>query len=245
MKELGHKDRAAAVLEVIAGDDDEAVAARWDVPVAELRIARDRFTAAGRDAVEVLADAASPNPSLDTIRRTAQLAFPTHLFHGVRSAVSFFCAQFHGKNDVVHLYHMGLDDVTLVDIDSAKLAHMAAIYPPTWRAVEQDAFAFAHEQRAANQSWDLVVCDPYSSLAPEVVTTHVAGFVGISSDWVVLLFSQAILDTHGLGANNHDAIADFVSDHAGTPVECVEVVRRSGHAGGIYWVVLRRTGLAG
>lgn len=92
--------------------------------------------------------------------------YPTELLVGCESALVLFGAAFLGINDAIHVAAAGIADVTVVDVDAARLATMRSLYPAGWEFVESDAFDFAGRQSAAHARYDLVSADPWTDLMP-------------------------------------------------------------------------------
>lgn len=96
--------------------------------------------------------------------------YPAEMLAGRESGLLLFGAAFLGINDAVHFFNARISDVTVVDIDKARLDTMRALYPATWKFVEADAFAFAEKQRAAGTEYDVVSADPFTDLMPRLRT---------------------------------------------------------------------------
>jgi len=103
-----------------------------------------------------------PHPSREEVwqSRSAHAAFPIPLAEGARTAISFFSAQFFGRNDVVFLDHLGVAEMVLVDIDAAKLRAMARMYPAVVQTFPEDAFVVARRLGRRQRRFDVVICDP-------------------------------------------------------------------------------------
>lgn len=226
-----------AVERVIRGEGAQQVAATLGAPLELVEKWHKQFCSAGKNHLRYTSDP-DEVPNLDALRLSAQKAFPTRLLHGCNSAASFFCAQFYGKNDVVHLYEMGVPRVTLVDLDAGKLGVMRDLYPADWELIVGDAFDAARQFTSAGRKFDLVVCDPYSTLAGTVAFDHFGLFHSIASKFLLLLYSQEMFDDLQIEPQA-EALSNAVARRTGLAATAIDVVKRSSHAGGIYWAVFR------
>jgi len=198
---------------------------------------QDTYAKAGRNALRYTGDDGEL-PKLTDLERNAQRAFPIRLMHECDSVASFFCAQFYGRNDVVHVYKAGVPNVTLVDLDESKLEYMREIYPDNWEIVLEDAFAAAEHFAKEGRKFDAVICDPYSNLAPVVALEQLDNFLKITSKYFLFFCTNDILKTLGTDANV-DEFAMKYSEHLGKTVQVKDLIFRSSHAGGVYWCVVK------
>jgi hypothetical protein len=234
---VGARRKAALVEEVLRGEAAPAVAARAGIDAALLAEWIEAYRDAGRSALRYRLDE-DEAPTLDLLAISAQRAFPLRLLHGCQSVLSFFCAQFYGKNDIIHVYNAGVPEVTLVDLDEAKLAVMKSLYPAGWNTRVGDAFSVAEELRSAGRRFDVVICDPYTQMAKTVAWDHLALFRALARKYWFVLYTQEMFDELGVAPGSPD-LAARLAQKAGCPVEIEGVYRRSSHKGGIYWCVIR------
>jgi hypothetical protein len=239
---VGARRKAALVEEVLRGEPVAAVAARAGVEGALIDEWVQAYRDAGRGALRHRLDE-DEAPTLDLLALNAQRAFPLRLLHGCDSVLAFFCAQFYGKNDIIHVYNAGVPEVTLVDLDEAKLGVMKALYPATWTMRVGDAFAVAEEYRAQGRRFDAVICDPYTQMAKTVAWDHLRLFHAVARKYWFVLYTQQMFDELGIEPGSPH-LAARLADKAGGPVDIQGVYRRSSHKGGIYWCVFRAQGTA-
>lgn len=197
------------------------------------------FVSAGKNNLRFTCD---PNevPTLEALHLSAQKSFPTRLLNDCHSAASFFCAHFYGKNDTVHLWAMGVPDVVMVDINVAKLEAMRKMYPPEWEVVAGDAFAAARAFQAAGRTFDVVVCDTNTGMGPRVAFDEFNVFHSLCRKHLILMYNPTMFATLGVPPEAAP-LSDALSQRLGREVLATDVIRRSSHAGGIYWCVFQAT----
>ena len=226
-----------AIYRVVAGEDVAEVASSLQIEERLVAKWHQTFVRAGTRAIKFTFDEGE-TPTIDDLRLHGQRAFPVALSHECANAICFFCAQFYGKNDVIHLSTAGMEDVTLVDLDDAKLAIMKSIYPQGWTYRIGDAYAVAAELNQENTRFDLVVCDPYSSAAPTVLFDKFEDFFGIAEKYFVTLVSQPMLSKRSIVADA-GALGDHLCEIHGRDIRVLDLIKRSSHEGGIFWAVLQ------
>jgi hypothetical protein len=122
--------------------------------------------------------------TLDELRARSG-PYPKELLPGCETALVLFGAAFLGANDAIHLADAGIAAVTVVDIDGDRLERMRALYPPTWRFVAADAFAFSATEREAGARYDLLSIDPFTGLMPRC-REHLPVFLELARRALVL-----------------------------------------------------------
>ncbi len=156
--------------------------------------------------------------------------------HG--TAACFYCAAFYGIYEVAKLHQAGIRRITLIDIDRLRIEHMKGVYPGCLEIVEGDAIATAEHWLANGRRFDIVTCDPWSSLQPNMVTDLFATFrnlatrlyiAGVNGDMVRELASDLSVS----------AMSKSLAKRHGYPVKVFDVMMRNpeGYAGGAFWVV--------
>lgn len=161
--------------------------------------------------------------TLDHIRAGADPTFPTGRLEGLDDALLLFAGGFRGRNDGIHVADAGLT-ATCVDVRPDGLFEMSAVYPEGWAFVESDAFLFAAAAITADLSYDVVVVDSPTGLfdrCAELVDT-----------WARLARRLIVLGS-----------GETTSVTAPPGWRIVEVTRRSGFRGGVYWTVLEAVSL--
>lgn len=231
------KEKLDAIYRVVAGEDVASVADSLGIDESLIAKWHQTFIRAGTRAIKFTFDEGEV-PTIDDLRLHGQRAFPVALSHECANAVCFFCAQFYGKNDVIHLATAGMEDVTLVDLDTNKLSIMENIYPQQWTYRVGDAYAVAAEMNSQGERFDLVVCDPYSSAAPTVLFDKFSDFFGIAAKYFVTLVSQPMLSQRSLEADA-GALGEHLSEVHDRKIQVADLIKRSSHEGGIYWAVLQ------
>lgn len=223
--------KVAAVERVLGG-------ARCEDAAHEIGVGPDRlerwvraYVAAGKEGVRYTADPGEV-PSLRGVLGAVQSGFPSYIVGQAQSAAAFFCAEFYGRTDVVHLYRLGLRAVHLIDIDAAKLAAMAGMYPPSWTITTGDAFKVVQDMQNAGQVFDLVTSDAYA--ADTVAFEWFDTFAAIARQHLVLNFRQRMFDALAISPEASELSAAMTT-HRGAATRCVDVARRSTHDGGMYW----------
>lgn len=88
--------------------------------------------------------------------------FPVDVLEGASSGLILFAAAFLGVNDAIHFALAGVRDVTLIDVDGARLDEMVGLYrDPSWYFLERDAWEFASDAHEKGLAWDVVVVDTF------------------------------------------------------------------------------------
>lgn len=236
---LGTKLEAVGLL--LGGQSAEAVSKQMNIPTDLLEKWRKLFESAGKSALRYSADPGEL-PTLRDVVNNAQKAFPTRLLHGCERVASFFCAQFFGKNDMVHVYLAGVPSVTVVDLDRERCSVMEDIYPKDWKFVIADAFEQASKFFGEGTKFDMVTCDPFSSMASTVAWEKFDLFAGIARKYVIFLYTNDMLLELGVDVSGTIDIRDMsrrLSAKLGKDVNVVEVSKRSSHQGGIYWTGIK------
>lgn len=98
-------------------------------------------------------------PSLVDIQMRARI-YPSYLLPCGGTALSLFCAGYHGWNDTIHFQRQHMT-TTCVDTDKDKLWEMATVYPAGWEFVVEDAWKFADYSAEDGRMWDVVSVDTY------------------------------------------------------------------------------------
>ncbi len=177
-------------------------------------------------------------PTIEDMTRVAQKAFPLQYLRKVDSAICFFVAQHYGANDIIHLRNIGVPDVTLIDLDEERLNYMKNIYPSSWKYEIGDAFTIAERKYSQGVFVDLVIADPYTSLQNKIMSNGLEPFISLTNRYYMQMISirelQIVTEEHNI-ENLKMAILDL--DLNG---KLVDLVKRSTHAGGIYWGVFER-----
>lgn len=226
------RDELDAISRVDAGEDVGAVASHLGVDRDWVEELCGRFHEAGRK--ELSRDLV--RPGLDDVLANRQFGFPVHLLAQVESAASFFCAEFFGRTEVIHLYRLAVPAVLLVDIDHEKLKHMSSIYPDEWRVSAGDAYDLADRLHLANKTFELVTCDAYESA--RVMFDESVRFSRLTTRFLVLNCRGHDLPRLGVDGEYVERFPRVDS-----PVEgfnLISVDKRSNHQGGMYWATFVR-----
>jgi hypothetical protein len=237
-KRVRPRVKLAAVERVLSGESIARVAAKESLSEELLTKWHKAYTSAGKNALRYNNDPGEL-PTIKDLRLTAQKAFPGRLLHECRSAASFFCAAFYGKNDLIHVYNAGVPNVTMLDQDAEKLEHMRSIYPDHWETVCGDAFEIVKQLHADGKKYDAVVADMFTGEpGKKVAWDFYDHFSGITGKYLFLMYFQGMLDELGVPAEPAP-LQEALIGKLGRPVNVVDLVRRSSHAGGMFWCVIR------
>lgn len=87
--------------------------------------------------------------------------YPADLLVGCETGLVLFAAAFQGHNDAVHFAEAGLE-TTCVDVDAAKLAAMAQLYPRSWKWAVDDAWKYAEDALRNGEQFDAVSVDTFT-----------------------------------------------------------------------------------
>ncbi len=175
--------------------------------------------------------------------RSAARTFPTPLVEGARTAVSFFCAAFFGRNDVVFLDHLGIPDVVLVDLNHEHLDVMAKIYPGITETHAEDAYAVAKRMASQPRRFDVVTCDPFTNESWRVFADHFDTFSVLARRSWVTGVMVGDLEQVGIPATL-GGVQSWLDAHGRRGWEATWLEVRNS-ATGLSWLGLqrRRTGL--
>jgi hypothetical protein len=144
--------------------------------------------------------------------------YPVWALEGSESAVVFFCARWHGRQDACHIADAGLEG-TCVDTDRARLKEMRAVYPDGWYFSEADAFQYAERAYALGHEWDVVSLDPDTNLFDKCSD--------MLETWCALARNAVVIGT---------GMFTVVDAPKGWQIK--DTVWRSDFVGGVYWTVL-------
>lgn len=145
--------------------------------------------------------------------------FPVGVLAPESRVLDLYCAGFHGKNTASFCADAGVAEYEGVDCDVDKLALMRAIYPSAWRFVESDVAAAVAAHLEKGDAFDVVIADPWTQ--------------AIAATWEHLEEFERLLAPRGfllLGCTNAER---------GAHPE-LKFHRRSNHAGGIWWAIVRK-----
>jgi hypothetical protein len=224
------------VLRVLGGEPAERVAE--DLGVAQEQVAtweRD-FVRAGRRAISIDFDSLEA-PTLDALLTVAQKGFPYHVLRDAQSCAGLFAARFYGKNDIIHLYRANVPEVELVDIDRPRIEIMQQMYPSRWTYVVADVFELVESYRRERRSFDVTICDCTTELASSILTDQLDDFLGITRQYLLVYGNEEMFSAWGASADPA-SLSGALSARHGSPVEVVDMPRRSSSRGGTYWVVV-------
>ncbi len=183
----------------------------------------------------------SETVSLDTIRAgSSERSFPCDILPECQSGIAFFCAAFYGRNDVIHLFNHGVQDLWLNDMDEEKLAVMGEVFGVEAQLLPGDSFTIAKNLREKGGSFDLVLCDPFTNLMKRTLVDEYENFAGIACKWFVTGASGAMFAELGIEPTA-PALTDWLrrQGHDDALVDRL-VMRNSDYQNGVYWVVLKR-----
>jgi hypothetical protein len=234
MKVIRPKRKWEAVLRILSGEKTDAVARDLGIDAALLKKWVKVATRSARGALRYTMEEWEL-PTLRDLEMTAQKGFPIRHLHKADSAVCFFVAQFFGKNDIYHVYKSGIPEVTLVDLDEKRLSHMKTIYPSHWKYEVGDAFEVAESMIQSGNTYDLVTCDPFTSLVSRILENQFRPFSQLARKCYMQLIAFDRLPEKP-ASNEPEDVAKIVKSLA-PDMKLLDVVRRSTHAGGVYWVV--------
>ena len=237
-EEATSKQKREAVERILSGSLPDAEAQELGISTERMEKLVNHYVKAGKRGLRYTRDPGE-KPRLADVEFMRQNGFPAALFTDCDTAACFFCAEFFGKTELVHLSLLGLPEVTMVDIDSDKLEHMAKIYPDSWEIFHCDAFEAAQRFREESRTFDLVTCDAYES--ERVAFDCFEEFASLATRFLVMNFRQRMFEE--LGVTGHEPEPSEVHrgmQARGIDVNVMSLHKRSSHDGGIYWVVFQR-----
>jgi len=155
---------------------------------------------------------------LDAVRERSADVYPRTYLAGCETALVVFAAAFMGAQDAIWIHDAGLT-ATCIDNDQDRLDRMQNLYPGSWSFLNVDAYEWLE---TAEGAWDVVSVDSPTGHF-ERCADRIGIFCKLARRLVVL----------GIGVDTH------VEPPEGW--EVVECIKRSDHAGGVFWAVLCRT----
>ena len=176
-------------------------------------------------------------PTIEIIRAQRPISFPTDAIKDKRNALCLFCARFYGRSDVIHVYDIRPDHMTLVDNDAQSIDDMKLIYPSDWSYVKNDYREFLRQAAESKASYDLIVCDYFPWIAREVVWDNLSAIMDICSDMLIANYFGEMLNELGVGADDLQGLSNAVAKKTG-----VDIVFRQMMARGpdVYWAVMHK-----
>jgi hypothetical protein len=171
------------------------------------------------------------------VLRTVKGPFPVNAIRRKRQVLSIFAALFYGRNDVINIYDVGPDHVTLVDLNTESLNEMKLIYPSEWTFANVEYKEFLYQARIDSLSYDLVVCDPPRNLAPEVAWEVLPTIMDICSGKYVTEYLHQMFDQLGVAHDDPNALSRSIKAKTGVDVVVTEIMNR---AADVYWVVMHK-----
>jgi hypothetical protein len=186
----------------------------------------------------------TPLPTLQEIAVNAPPAlFPVDLLHGAHSAISFYSAAFYGRNDVIHLHRAGIREIALNDLDGEKLAYMRSLYPACNELFVDDAVATALRLAVEKRVFDIVVCDPFTSLTALMATGLFDVFRRLAARWYIFGLTGDDIATIG-GEPTPEGLGRALRGLHGEAVSVAALVLRNPHPvqRGVYWGAVAGSG---
>lgn len=162
--------------------------------------------------------------------------FPVERLAGMKTALAFYCAAFHGRQDLIHLVDAGLR-AGGVDTNEVLIEEMRAIYNDPDRYVPfvvEDAVGFARKLGSGGTRHDVVTLDPWTQDIPATLD-QLSVFAAICDRLLVAGVSRQWMEGRGLAYTAGDLQLWTVGREL--PLRVVELRERSNHLGGIAWGV--------
>jgi hypothetical protein len=166
-----------------------------------------------------------------------QSIFPRDAIKGKRNVLSMFCARFYGLMDVINIYGIEPDQVTLVDRDAECIEAMRQIYPREWNYVASDYEDFLRHAEEHRLRYDLIVTDPWAGQCKEVGLDGLPRIMDLCTDLYVTHYTQKMCDELGVALEDLDGLSRAIAQRTGVDVAVTATLRRSYLNG---WVVMRR-----
>jgi hypothetical protein len=175
-------------------------------------------------------------PSLEVLRYFAPL-FPKDALRHHSNVLSLFSCRFYGKGDAINLYDACPEQVTLVDINSSAMTDMQLIYPANWKYIVADYKEFVAEAATDGRSYDLIVADPWLTMAKEVGWDFLGEMMKICSDSLMTNYSNEMFSELGVERDDLAGLSRAVSRRCGVEVTVEQTLARNRD---VCWVVMRK-----
>jgi len=175
-------------------------------------------------------------PSLPILRYWSSV-FPAAALRHKSNVLCVFCCRFYGRADVVHVHDAGPAAVTLVDSDARAMRDMKLIYPPHWNYVASDYQEFLSEAARSGRSYDVVVTDPWLTMAKEVAWDSLPMFMEICADTFITNYSTEMFDELNVPPDDLEGLRRVVGRRTGVDAAVTQVLARNS---AVSWVVMRK-----
>jgi hypothetical protein len=175
-------------------------------------------------------------PSLPILRYWAPV-FPRAALRKKSEALCVFCCRFYGRADVIHVHDANPDTVTLVDNDAPAMVDMKLIYPANWNYITADYREFLAEAVRSGRSYDVIVADPWLTMAREVAWDMLPRFLDICSDTFITNYSPEMFNELHVQPNDLNGLAFAIKRLTSIDAVITQSLVRNSE---VSWVVMRK-----
>jgi hypothetical protein len=182
------------------------------------------------------ADERGEIPSLEVLRMRKG-TFPENAIKYKRKVLSLFPALYYGRNDVIHIYDICPDHVTLVDLNAEALTDIQLIYPNEWTYVCSEFKEFLGQAAQRQDRYDLVVADPPKDLGVPAAWDMLPTIMALGTDTFITNYFAEMFEELGVGGDDLDGLSRAVRARTGVDVVFAEILERNS---AVSWAVMRR-----
>lgn len=167
----------------------------------------------------------------DIVIASNPTTFPCWVLEGATNPLFLYGAGFFGRQDAVHAARLGVKRATVVDIDRVRMDEMRTMYASHVASWSWFTGSAGEYPLRVNQH-DVIVLDPWTNdIRPSFAFTKEHA-LRCATRYVVTGYFPA---EAGVEVTTEMVEADIPGSR------CVEVLKRSGHRGGVWWAVLERS----
>ena len=166
----------------------------------------------------------------DIVAASNPKTFPCWVLEGAEHPLFLYGAGFFGRQDAVFAARAGVQVASVVDANSELMDAMRRMYSPTfpgwtWRTCSVGEYPLRVGQH------DVIVLDPW--------TNDIRPSFAFTSDHALRCAARYVVTGYYPAEAGVEVTTEMVeADIPGS--RCVEVLKRSGHRGGVWWAVLER-----
>ncbi len=175
------------------------------------------------------------------------MTYPIELINNEYSALLLCCAgdiknntHIIGNNDVQ--YFSNLDNVTLVDLNPDTmniLKNSLYKHKQNWVFIVDDMYKVCNNFLITNKKFDIISCDPWTNQMEDLLFNNLNNILPITNKYLITGFSKILSDKYNLNLNMH-SIETFINKRYNINISIINLIKRSGYLGGIYWIVMQK-----
>ena len=166
--------------------------------------------------------------------------YPVNIISSSKNVFLGCCAHFLGRYDVQY-YKDKIEYATLVDLNKDKMIEIKSLYgdQAKWNYIVDDIYKICEQFREEKRLFDIVNIDPWTNQMEAMwETDNFKKLYNICRNFLVLNSSALFNDKHKI--KNSNDYESFIKKQHNINIKCIDILKRSVHVGGIYWVILSK-----